>query len=275
MLQKVVSEVKALIKEVKQEGRDPNAIDLTSNDVAQKLQKRRSNLGAIKIDDSGPSADNLLSAMNQLAWERDLDLEKKMVPLHEEMDLEGHEPKAKPVGRTAFLSKKGSRDNSAEGSKLNQNANNKNSGKVPSQKPQNPKVEAMQMKDLHDARFGSPGGGSPGGGSPGGFRRGARVSPESMDGKPPSGGKRKGAAKKGLAPNVSSRPPSTRSSSGGSKESKDSGVALTDDKKRTNLAISGSRSSLNSASSLTSLLHAWDAKEKDDRRSSGGDHTDF
>ena len=238
--------MKSLIKEVKKEGRDPIQIDLTSQDVAQKLQKRRSNLHGGGGGDGGMMApEGLLSAMNQLAWERDLDLEgPKIAAVPEEVEADVKAPKA------GFLSKK-----SSSSDIVKENGNN-NGNKIDlsfrtssndSMKPLNPQLLEMQMVDKHKESY-----------SPGLFRS-SRVSPEGLADKPPSRDKKK----KNLLTGNSSRPPSARSSSGGSKDSKDS--AFCEGRRRTNIAITGSRSSLNSASSLTSLLHNSVGKDaKDD-----------
>ena len=64
------------------------------------------------------------------------------------------------------------------------------------------------------------------------------------------------------------KPLSSRSASTGSKESKDS--AFSEERtRRAHLAMTGSRSSLNSASSLTSLLHAWDSSKHKNKKEQG------
>ena len=277
IFQKLVSEVKALIKEVKKEGRDPEHIDLTSQDVAQKLQKRRSNLH-VKNESSLPS-EGLMSAMNQLAWERDLDLETKMGPLSEEKEPESavkSKPPQPPTPKSNLFSKKAGKTSPETPS------GNKNNNKTNDIKILNPQLLEMQMQDKHSASYGGRGRGGGGGkdggegkGGPANWLRSPRVSPEIIEDKPPKGGKKKPnntTNNRTMTVPGSSRPPSARSSSGGSKDSKDSAFSEGVRRQITSLALSGSRSSLNSASSLTSLLHSsvgTDAKSKDT------DDTDF
>lgn len=257
MLQKLVSEVKGLIKELKKEGRDPEQIDLTSTDVAKTLQKRRSNLHQSSTVGGDSGASDLLSAMNQLAWERDLDLEGgaggkiDTVPEEAEGTPSAHKP--------SFLSKKSSTP-SLNASNGNNNANTGAGAKAMDEMfgaagNKHPELLEMQMADRHAHTY-----------SPGAMFKSARVSPSGpVLNKPPNHerkNKRGGAGGGGGVGSgtvVTSRPPSARSSSGGSKDSKDS--AFSEGRRRTH-NVMGSLSSLNSTSSL--LHHSLDSRKDQD-----------
>ena len=76
LFQRVVFEIKELIKETKEDASDAadSVLDFTSDVVSEKMtefqQRRQQRMSIAGVDDS------LLSAMTQLAWERDIDLGK-------------------------------------------------------------------------------------------------------------------------------------------------------------------------------------------------------
>ena len=89
IFKKMVREIKGVIKEAKKSGKQ-GAQDISDADVlqAQRLKKKRgtlANIGAFGMenpmfrDDEDSAAEGLLSAMNQLAWEKDLDLGKPTI----------------------------------------------------------------------------------------------------------------------------------------------------------------------------------------------------
>ena len=76
MFQRVANEIKDLIKETTPDGKG-DGLDLTSDNVTEKVaQNRRKQLTETGTSDEtgGVTCDGLLSAMTQLAWERDIDL---------------------------------------------------------------------------------------------------------------------------------------------------------------------------------------------------------
>ncbi len=95
----MVREIKKLIKEAKKEGKT-GTLDLTSPDVTDRqVRKKRSNINRTKqrnlLDigdddyfDDAASADGLIAAMSQLAWEKDIDLTKgKTFAASKEQDI--------------------------------------------------------------------------------------------------------------------------------------------------------------------------------------------
>ena len=89
LLQKLVREIKSLIKEQKMAGKT-GPLDLASEEMSDKLYERSLRRNSMfkkaaggfmgfldksdELDEVDSTADSLISAMNQLAWERDLDL---------------------------------------------------------------------------------------------------------------------------------------------------------------------------------------------------------
>ena len=211
--------------------------------------------------DDDPTAGGLLSRMTQqLAWERDIDLSKGKPAIRTDTVLEEEEDddddeddmKSSNTSRTYVPSTPTPPPKSAGGKGVLARVSAGVDNPVYEQDKAARISEAFQLRELSDSGAGNPSSA---------VRRTNRISPETtvieMSGK---------KSKRNLLKGHSSRPPSARSSSGGSKQSKDS--AFSEEKSRTNAAATSSRSSFNSSTSLTSLLHAWDkqgtSKQTDD-----------
>ena len=242
LFQKLANEIKCLIKEQKREGKK-GPLDLTSTEVSEKvsernLRKRQSSMKADTDDDS--SAVGLLSAMTQqLAWEKDIDLTKGK-PKNGDI-LEEDETDSNFTMQTSL-------DPSPPLTAATNGSAVRASGVDNKGYMMDMSAEAVKLKDMHETGFSN-------------FRKGSKVSPETTFIEDEVIGKTK--YKKGLKA-YGSRPPTARSSSGGSKESKDS--AFSEDRRRGSQLVisSGSKSSLNSNSSLTSLLPDANRKNYDD-----------
>ena len=259
--QRLVSEIKSLIKEQKREGKT-GAIDLSNKDISEKLtdrqlQKKKSNLlgermSFMEAEDDG-TADGLISAMTQLAWEKDIDLTKGKSYAAAPPSTIKEEVEVKAKAKTPLIGKdnnKRRKDPGHDNPGLVLNAELKMQG--------DDKGEQVKMKEVKA---------SPGVG------RGTKVSPVDIAGKPPKADGAKNI-NKDKSKKAGGRTPSARSSSGGSKDSAFSEGDKSGRKTAANIALSGSRSSLNSASSLTSLLHAWDGK-KEKKDSKDQDQSEF
>lgn len=237
--QKLANEIKHLIKEQKKEGKK-GVLDLTSRDVSEKLserrelKKRRSNLGDDSDDyDNETKASGLFTAMTQqLAWEKDIDLTTKNTTVMQEITIKEEDEDFDESNQTSRTTLDMTSPPLSTGKNRRSSSGTDNKVFMTDSS-----AESVPMKSIHDVAFGN-------------VRKGSKVSPETSyiddESSSSSSGPKKYKKNK--------RPPTGRSGSSGSKGSKDS-----DDKqRRTNLALTGSKSSLNSASSLTSLLHAWD-----------------
>ena len=250
----MVNEIKLLIKEQKRAGKS-GLIDLTSEEISahvseRQLWRKRGQLPqGIGGDASDPNADGLISAMAQLAWEQDIDLTKGKTfnkrnstsPILEEGEANSS-TNSSAGDRTPLL-------RSTEGLKTVANLGIDNPLTVSDGLPPVPKSKKdLEMKEMR---------------SSGPALRSPKVAPQDSPANgDPKAKKKKKAEKLAEKLDKSSKPPSARSGSGRSKDSKDSSLSEERTRQRVNLAVTGSRSSLNSASSLTSLLHAWDSKTK-------------
>ena len=249
MTQKLTNEIKSLIRDQKKEGKT-GRLDLTASDVSEKLserqlRKRRSTMMNmsqpldVKTDET-ETAGGLLSRMTQqLAWERDIDLSKGKpiiktdTVLEEDEDDDAEDVMSSSTSRTfVALSPTPPPTNTARSA----NGGIDNLAFVADKHAKI--AEAFPLKEFSDTGAKPP---------PAAAGRTNRVSPEStvvdisgrraaVTGRPPAGAR--------VGQSAATRAPSARSSSGGSKQSKDSSSVLQ----------SSSRSSLNSESSLTSLL---------------------
>ncbi len=246
-----MNEIKGLIKERRRRG-ESGPLDLTSQEVSttvleRQIRKRRSTLQTSLIlpgvEGEESAAGGLMAAMNQLAWEKDIDLtkgkqfSKQEYTIKEEEESSGQTRTSSPGDGTPLL---------------------KDSAKL--------EKSTANRKDTASPKKTSSGGDSGKTATPVGHRS-SKVHPEekTRPPQPPNKTQKKTENKpqSGTTKKLPPRPPSARGSSGASNDSKDSAFSESERGRRQNIAISGSRSSLNSASSLTSLLHAhaWDGKE--------------
>lgn len=214
-----MNEIKALIKEQHKEGKR-GPLDLTSTEVTEKLEQRqmRKRQSHMRSFDE-PAGDHetsegLLSAMTQLAWEKDIDLSAAANPIS-------------PVGGVIAEEDTASQKSSSAGKKS---------------KSVTPPTKAVNFSQNNS----SGGKADAKGGYSSPMTRSTKIAPQDS---------------KTQAKTDASRARS------GKTERPVTGRKTAD--KRVTLAMTGSKSSLNSASSLTSLLPPRETKQKQ------SDNTEF
>jgi hypothetical protein len=225
--------------------------------VERRLKKQTTNPPdmAASLDDG-----SLMTAMSQLAWEKDIDLTKGTAFTKVDAIQEDATRTSSPGDQTPLL-KDGANVKSGMGT-----------AKVGTQYMA-PPTGSRQSGDgktnakMHTAKV-HPNDLKPGNAGVKGKDLATSVT-VGKDGIP------KYPRKKPHAKGPPSRPSSAKSSSGGSKDSTfvNEGTESRGSR-RTNLALTGSKSSLNSASSLTSLLLASDSKDAH-KKQSKNDSTEF
>ena len=258
-LQKLVNEIKSLIKEQRREGKR-GPLDLTSSEVSEKLEqrqlrKRQSHMRSME-DSSGDevTSDGLISAMTQLAWEKDIDLSRAQ-PTKNLVGEAIQEEEPTDQNASANLTKLGGKPSNVKaGTGKTVTPVTKGSSNI-SQNNNAPPAKAVvtdSKGEAKDSKFHSP------------IGRSTRVAPHDMAGQPVGEAGAKPLQRPETTP-VNTRP---RSKTGGRPIT---GKGGEERGKRMTLAVTGSKSSLNSASSLTSLLHgAWEGKQKPQQ-----DNTEF
>ena len=250
-----MAEIKSLIKEARRQGKT-GPIDLESDDLTEKLVERRLKKQTLSPPDPDADDGSLMTAMSQLAWEKDIDLTKGTAFTKDDTIREEAETTAtrtsSPGDQTPLLKDGGNvKTGMGTAKAVTQSIAPPSGSRGPSDIKSNPKMHTAKVhpNDVQPISIG--------------------VKGKNIDyNDPPTAvtvskdGLMKTPRKKPHAKGPLSRPSSSvKMSPVGSKDSTFISEGDSRSGRRTNLAISGSRSSLNSTSSLTSLLLASDSKD--------------
>ena len=241
-----MAEIKILIKEARKKGNN-GPIDLESDELTETLTQHQLKKRQKETASSGNLDDgSLMTAMSQLAWEKDIDLTKGKAFIQEdqikEEQPETQSTRGSSAGDQTPLLNKGGDSNVKSGIGTAKTGTQSVAMSLGSRRQNSAERQS-------ENKFANP------------KMHTAKVHPD--DTKPTEKGK---------------KPPIKGSSRTNSSGSKDSAFQSEGNEsrsgRRTNLAITGSRSSLNSASSLTSLLHAGEGKDLGKKRNQN-DSTEF